>query len=370
MSYASTLRRHLHAYRKLDYVKAHAAAEEAGAAPLLDCSFGINPFGYSSRIDPGALLQGVDLSNYPPFPYNGLKDALIRHWSGQAALTREHIRVCAGSMMIVDAINSLFLDAGDAVLGYSPQFPQYVNSLRLRGGVYDACTLSPANGYRFEAGALLDKLEQGRHKLVYLDNPNNPTGQVLDLADVAAVVAAAHRRGTCVIVDEAYGDYMEPANSAINLLARWDNLFVVRSFSKGYALAALRVGYLASSPELAGYYGLIDDLLVNPVGLGAAKVSLSDAAYLPGVRARVAGVKGGIVGALGQLRVAATDPHVPIFVLEHPDPAVNLYDLLASRGVLTTSGFEGLGQNAVRVRIPASATGLLRILQQLEADLR
>lgn len=364
-----SLRRHLRAFQKLEYVKEPDPAADAGAAPLLDCSFGINPFGPSSRIDPRRLLDGVNLSHYPPFPYNDLKDAIIHHWSGRAALTHEQLRVCAGSMLIVDAINSLFLDAGDAVLGYSPQFPQYVNSVRLRGGVYDACALAPERDYRFAAQDLLEKLGQGRHKLVYLDNPNNPTGQILHLADVEAIVRAAHRRGICVIVDEAYGDYMDPANSAIGLLARWDNVFVVRSFSKGYALAAMRVGYLAASSELTACYGLVDDLLVNPVGLGAAITSLSDADYLPDVRTRVARVKTEITSALDRLRVAATDSEVPIFVLQHPDPTVDLYDLLLSRGVRTTSGFEGMGKNAVRVRIPEASAALLRILRPLEAAL-
>lgn len=365
MKYTGTLRSHLQVFEKLDYAKAHEAADDV----LLDCSFGTNPFGHSSRVDPAALLAGVDVSQYPPFPYDDLKDALLAHWRGHADLTRAHLRVCAGSMLIVDAINSICLDAGDAVLGYSPQFPAYINSLRLRGGAYDPCPLEPGNHYRFSAADLVRKMERGGHKLVYLDNPNNPTGQIIDLAEIERVVQAAGRLGLCVIVDEAYGDYMPSANSAINLLDRHDNVFVVRSFSKGYALAGLRVGYLVASPELCSYYSLVDDLLVNPVGLGAAIASLADADYLPGIVARVARVKTQVMASLRTLTVPATDARVPIFVIQHPDPAVNLYDLLLSKGVRATSGFEGLGLHAVRLRIPIESARLVAVLQEIEAEL-
>ena len=71
-----------------------------------------------------------------------------------------------------------------------------------------------------------------RHKMVFVDNPNNPTGQVIPLAEIRRIASAAARLGIGVVVDEAYGDYMAKENSAINLLDDFDNVVVLRTFSK------------------------------------------------------------------------------------------------------------------------------------------
>ena len=339
------------------------------AGQIINCSFGVNPFGYSQRIDKRSLIERSDISNYPPFPYNELKDAIIQFWAGVQLLDRSNIRVCSGTMLILNYLNVLFLERGDRVLGYAPQFPEYVRSVRVHGGVYDGVPLRSEDQFTFCPEAVVEQLGRESYKLVYIDNPNNPTGQIIPLRDVEIVVQEAQRRGVCVIVDEAYGEYMSRENSAISLLDSYDNLFVTRSFSKGYALASLRIGYVVASEELSSYYSLVDDLLLNPIGLEAAIVSLRDEEFLAETVARTQEVKREVLGALRQFRVLTTDDSVPIFALEHPDKSVDLQALLRSYGVLATGGLEGLGRNAVRIRIPADAGTLIGVLRFVEEPL-
>lgn len=70
--------------------------------------------------------------------------------------------------------------------------------------------------------------------LVYLDNPNNPTGQSVPLDAMRMILDKTREVGACVISDEAYGDYLAPEDSAITLVNEYDNLIVMRSFSKGH----------------------------------------------------------------------------------------------------------------------------------------
>ena len=80
--------------------------------------------------------------------------------------------------------------------------------------------------------------------VIYLDNPNNPTGKIIPLEEIEEVVKKAAELDIAVIVDEVYGDFMSKENSSISLINQYDNLLIVRSFSKGFGLAGLRIGYV------------------------------------------------------------------------------------------------------------------------------
>jgi len=355
-------------FKKLDYIKINDE-ENVSPKPIVDCSLGVSPFGYSKKINKHSIIDKTNIQNYPPFPYTELKDNIVQYWSDVQLLSRKNIHVCSGTMLIVDSINTLFIDKGDKVLGYSPQFPEYVNSVRVRGGVYDASPLKKENNFKFIAGDLIAKMRKKKYKMIYIDNPNNPTGQIIDIKSIESVVSETFRLGVCVIVDEAYGDYMCKENSAITLLGKYDNLFVTRTFSKAYALAGMRIGYVVASEELSGYYSIIDDLLLNPIGLEAATISLMDQTFLEEVITITASVKENILSSFNKLKVMGTSNQVPIFTLVHPNPDVNLADLLLDNGVLATSGFDGLGINAVRIRIPKDLNPLLTIISKIEASI-
>lgn len=368
MQFKYRLRGHFRDFEKIDYVTKERP-DSSGSHPRVDCSFGVNPFGCSDKIDLYEAIDKVDLQNYPPFPYEDMEDQVAAYWRGVQRLSREHITVCAGTMLALNSINTLFIDNGDRVLGFSPQFSEYVNSVRIRGGIYESVPLPAANGLEFAADDLIMQLQRGEYKLVYIDNPNNPTGQIIDVEDIERIVARARSLDVCVIVDEAYGDYMDKGNSAISLLGRYDNVFVTRSFSKGHALPGIRIGYVVASEELSACYSIVDDFLLNPVGLELAKTSLRDQPYLERTIQRTSDVKGEIISALTVFNVPRTNNSVPIFVLQHPDPNVDLEALLLSRGIVTTSGFDNLGRNSVRVRIPRTVEPLASALNGLEESL-
>ena len=94
--------------------------------------------------------------------------------------------------------------------------------------------------------------------MLYIDNPNNPLGRAFEPAQVEHLAAICDRTGTALLVDEAFGDYLDDAASAIHLVPRYRNLIVVRSFSKALGLAGERIGYMFLSAELARVYREID----------------------------------------------------------------------------------------------------------------
>ncbi len=357
---------HLVDYRRDTYTAAGRALP--GGAPLLiDCALGTNPYG-APPVAPRVTGDGAGLSAYPA-PDAAFRDAIVAHWADTAALTRDNIQLEAGTFGVIERLSKLLVQPGTSVLGYVPQFSDFAQDVIQRGATYDHVFLRAEDNYRFSAPDLIDRL-CGHHRLVYLDNPNNPTGQIIPLSEVEEVVSAARELRVAVLVDEAYGDFMPPQNSAITLVPQYDNLFVARSFSKGWGLGGLRVGYAVMSPALLPAWQKISHPFpVTALGQELARQSLGFADFLDSCLRQVREDKKHILAACRRMRTPETADAVPILTLIHPDEKLDLQQEFLDRYVLTTPGrhFAGLGSNAVRIRVPREPDALIVAVQDIEA---
>ena len=177
------------------------------------------------------------------------------------------------------------LDAGDAAVFPWPSFPSYISSAACHGA--DAVRV-PLRARTFDLAAVLDALDEpapsgGRRRLLFLANPNNPTGTLLDRAELRAFLAALPEHVLCVL-DEAYAEYADPQPEGPALLREGhDRLCVLRTFSKVYGLAGLRIGYALAAPEIADALARVRPIFnVNAAAQAAALASL-------GCREEVAG---------------------------------------------------------------------------------
>ena len=130
----------------------------------------------------------------------------------------------------LEKINKFVIREGSKVLGYALQFSEYITEVRVMGGFYEYMSLKKEEDFEFNYDEFIEKINDS-YTLVYIDNPNNPTGQVISLDVIEEVTKKALEEEVIVVVDEAYGDFMDIKNSAVNL--EYPNLIVVRSFSKG-----------------------------------------------------------------------------------------------------------------------------------------
>ncbi|MGI5840576.1 MAG: pyridoxal phosphate-dependent aminotransferase [bacterium] len=347
---------------------------EHGIEPeaVIDCSLGTNPYGCSPVVHAAASrLNWKTISDYPDPGYTDLKQALIAFWSDVVTLTPGQIFLGVGSMGVLEKVNKLLVGPGSRVLGYSPQFTSYISEVWASGGDYDYAALSPDKRFTFNATDILCRIGP-ECTMVYLDNPNNPTGQIISLADIETITAAAASFDVAVLVDEAYGDFMDKANSALKLTGKYGNLIVVRSFSKGSGLANLRVGYGVTQGPLLPFLEKVDMLFTFPSYVSRlAAISLRDETFIIDCRQRVAAAKQQVIAACRKLTIAKTDAEVPILTIGHPDPAVNLYEEFVKRGILTEAGedFLALGKNYIRLRVPADIGPLLERLSKIQESL-
>jgi histidinol-phosphate aminotransferase len=181
----------------------------------------------------------------------------------------ELIRLCAVAT----------LDAGDRAAFPWPSFPSYVTAAACSGAEGERV---PLRSNAFDLDAVLEAARGGA-KLLYLANPNNPTGTLLDRGELRSFLDALPAGVLCVL-DEAYADYSEPEPEGLAMVREGRaSLCVLRTFSKVYGLAALRIGYAVASPEIADALDRVRPVFnVNQPAQEAALASLADTEAVAG----------------------------------------------------------------------------------------
>jgi len=338
---------------------------------IIDCSAGTNPFGFCEEVQNAFSKISPKLINYYPESNDAFKNCIIDFWQEFIELKHENIVLGDGSIDILYKINKLFLHNNSKVLGYSPQFSDYIDDVESYGGSYDYELMSIENNFKFMLKPFLQKIKAD-YKLIYLDNPNNPTGQVIPLSYIEEIAEKARDNGLCVIVDEAYGDFMKKKNSAIPLIGKYDNIFVLRTLSKGLGLAGLRGGYLITSKTLADCYNKISNpYSMNSIARYLASIALNNKDFINECTKKVEYMKNVVIQALEKIIVLHTSLNVPIMTIKHPNPQMDLEKELLKYNILSVSGrgFIGLDKSFVRLRVPAEIDYLLDILLKIESSI-
>ncbi len=185
-------------------------------------------------------LAAIEFNRYPDMAAARLRTSIAQNFG----LTVSNILVGNGSSELLAAICQTFGGAGRSVVFSSPSFSMYPVYAKLAD-----CTPKPVSleaDFSFSCARFLKAIQLEQPNLVILCNPNNPTGGVMPFQAIEQIVSQA----ACpVVVDEAYYEFY--GQSAVNLLAKYPNLIIVRTFSKAYGLAAARVGYLLAGEKMA-----------------------------------------------------------------------------------------------------------------------
>jgi histidinol-phosphate aminotransferase len=219
----------------------------------------------------GFLGNTHHLNWYPVLNSTNLIEKLARHWN----VAGERLLITNGSDQALDTVCATYLNPGDQVLVPSPTYTHFLVFAQTRGAqivpFYGADPFQPA----FDA--LLDVVLRLRPKLLYLVNPNNPTGVCYTPEQVAALLAAVPE--TLVIVDEAYSEFA--GFDCIHLLEAYSNLIITRTFSKAYGMAGLRIGYALAAPEVVrDMRRVFNPKSVNVLAQIGAMAALDDQPYL------------------------------------------------------------------------------------------
>ena len=255
-----------------------------------------NPLGVSP-LARTALAGALDeLARYPDGNQFALKTALARRY----AWPLEGIVVGNGSNDLLEMMASALLAPGRACVFSQHAFAVYPLAAQARGAI---SIVTPARDYGHDLAAMARAVTP-ETRLMFIANPNNPTGTFATRGELEALLEAVPA-DVAVVLDEAYNEYLplETRFDTVPWLARFPNLVIVRTFSKIYGLAGLRVGFGLMQPAVAELLNRVrHPFNVNSLALEAAEAALEDRAFVErscalnrqGMAQLVAGV-----GALG-----------------------------------------------------------------------
>jgi histidinol-phosphate aminotransferase len=233
-----------------------------------------NPRGPSPKVLAAIAAAAAEVTRYPDgFGYH-LKDALARRLS----VTPAQLVLGNGSNDILELATMAYLRPGDAAVYSQHAFAVYPLATHARGATGIEV---PARDLGHDLAAMRSAITP-QTRVLFVANPNNPTGTWIPPADLEAFVASVPR-DVLVVLDEAYNEYLEPADRAESVawIARYPNLLVSRSFSKAYGLAALRIGYGVTSASVADMLNRVrQPFNVNSLAQAAAVAALDDVAYV------------------------------------------------------------------------------------------
>ncbi|MDQ3863976.1 MAG: threonine-phosphate decarboxylase CobD [Actinomycetota bacterium] len=314
---------------------------DVSVADLLDFSQNINPLGA-----PGDALEAArqalyeESGRYPDLEYTGLREALAAY-----------LGVSAGSIVPTNGgAEALFLAAraagpGGTAVVLEPTFSEYAAAARASGiEPVRRVARRREEGFGWDPTSVED-LEGV--SVVFLCNPNNPTGEALSYGEVLEVAARVKEAGAVLVVDEAFADFV----SGISVAAMIDEgLWVARSFTKFFAIPGLRLGCLVCD-DARRVQALQPSWPVNAVAAAAGIAAVRDRAYAEASVAAVARLREELFEGLDALPGLRPFPGAANFLLVRgPD---GLPGRLARRGVLVRGcgPFDGLGPEYFRVAV-------------------
>jgi histidinol-phosphate aminotransferase len=313
-----------------------------------------------------AIERGApELNRYPDGGAYRLRTALAeKHGVGF-----ENVALAAGADAVVMYLSLAVLDPGDEIVCGWPSFPSYVlDAIKLGAEAKRV----PLTEFRYDVDRILDEVGP-RTKLVYLCNPNNPTGTMITRAEVDGFFERVPDH-VLTVLDEAYFEYVEGADYPDGIeeyVKRGRRVLVLRTFSKIYGLAGLRVGYGIGPPKVVEAIGKVRNAFdINQTAQDAALASIGNEAEIARRRQLTVEGRRQLTEACERLGLTVASPAVANFVyVEVGEDAQPVFEALLREGVIVRplAPFGSLG--AIRVTVGTTeendlfATALERVLE-------
>jgi len=318
---------------------------------VLDFSANLNPLGPSPRAVEAVERNLWRIGLYPDSNSDALREAIARYLR---SVGPGNVVVGNGSVELIYLFAEVFVDKGDEAIIPAPTFGEFENAVRRAGG--RPRYVGAGEGLRIDAKHLLEEVGP-RTKAIFLCNPNNPTGSLMPREDLLEVVERAEEEQVLVFVDEAFIEFVDDEGSSIvDGVRAHGNLFVLRSLTKAFGLAGLRVGYGVACEEV------VDLMLkakvpwnVNCLAQAAAIAALQDLEHLERTKRLVREEREFMMRELGRMPGLKVFPTHANFVLIDVRrtglTAAQLKERMLRHGILIRdcSSFKGLDEYYVRV---------------------
>lgn len=336
---------------------------ELGIHDIIKLASNENPLGPSALAMAAVQAALADITRYPDSNGFRLKAALHRHYG----LDPSQLTLGNGSNDVLELIARAFLRPGDEVIFSEYAFAVYPI-------VTQACSaravVTPARDYGHNLQAMAEAITE-QTRLIFIANPNNPTGTALMRDELTAFLAAVPEN-VIVVLDEAYTEYVDTEGfpDGLELLPRFPNLVVTRTFSKAWGLAGLRVGFAAANVAITDLLNRVrQPFNVSHLALVAAETVLEDSDYLSrSVELNREGMQQ-LEQGLKQLGVGYIPSYGNFIAADMARPALPLFQALLREGVIVRplGGYQMPRHLRISIGLAEENERLLRALKRVLA---
>jgi histidinol-phosphate aminotransferase len=321
---------------------------ELGLERIVKLASNENPWGPTEAVKQ-RILAAVSGSEDEALGLYPVSDGyyLRRAIANRQGLRLEQVILGNGSSEIIEMVaKAALLDGGSALIPKHSFAIYAIATLAVGGSVIE----TPADITRVDVDALLAAVRPDT-RIVYLGNPNNPTGVLVGLRDIEKLVCGL-REDIVLVVDQAYSEYEAPDRypDAVRFLAKREGLLVLHTFSKIHALAGLRIGYGLGNPDLLQLLERVrSPFNTNHIAQVAAEVAIQDLPFEASCRALNREAREAFLQEAARHRCQVSGEAGNFILLESAFPAQDLFQELLRRGVIVRP-MQGYGlPNHVRV---------------------
>ncbi|HIE53435.1 MAG TPA: histidinol-phosphate transaminase [Armatimonadetes bacterium] len=305
---------------------------ELGLTEVLKLASNENALGPSPKAVQALQEAAATVGLYPDGSCSALKQALAAHWN----LEPEQIIIGNGSDELIQFIGLTFLAPGDEVIQADPSFVRYEAAAILNQA---KCLKVPLRNFTSDLEAMAARLTP-RTKLIFVANPNNPTGTMNTRDEVERLLDRVPDH-VLVVLDEAYYEYVDDPDypDSLQYVREGRNVIVLRTFSKIYALAGLRVGYGLARPDLIGYLNQVrEPFNVNSLAQVAALASLQDPEQVERARRMNREGKEQLYRAFTELGLPYVPSQANFVLVDVKRDSRQVFAALLRRGVIVRTG--------------------------------
>ncbi|MBP2627069.1 MAG: L-threonine-O-3-phosphate decarboxylase [Firmicutes bacterium] len=353
----------------------YAAIRQTGGelSEIIDFSANINPLGLSDNIRQTLYASLESIIHYPDAHGHDLKQAISQYYH----VKDELITLGNGAVELMYILCHILKPK--RVLVTAPTFSEYEAAARASGATIEYLYLHADDNFTIDIKTLTEQL--ATIDIVFICNPNNPTGTLLNNVQILELLIAAIAYNTYVVVDESFIDFLpnDGSYTCRQLLAQYTNLIILHSLTKFYAIPGLRLGFALANPELTNQlHSGKDPWNVNTLAQNAGVAALNDYAYQHMSKEFIGKVKMDLYHSL--LSIPGLKPYLPSvnFIL------INIKDInmtgeelrqaMASHNILIRdcSNYPGLSSEYIRIAVkrPEQNSILVETLKKVIGEIK
>lgn len=349
------------------YVPGKSASDLGGAREVIKLSSNENPLGPSPRVAEVVAREVANAHLYPEGSGKGLRSELGR----RLGVGPENIVLGCGSDEVIRLLAEAYLDPGDGCLFADSTFSQYPFVARIMGARE---IIVPLKDGVHDLEAMAETARRERPKICFVCNPNNPTGTYVSRSDVERFLERVPPE-TMVVFDEAYIEYADAEDfpDAVEYMRAGRDVVSLRTFSKIYGLAGIRVGYgVAPAEVVQSLQRIRPPFNVNRLAQVAALAALDDAEHVEKSRSMNTHERRRVAHALEEMGLRVLPSQSNFLFVETDVDGTLVYEALAQEGVIIRQGAPFARPMAFRVTVgtPSQNDRFLNALERVLPGIR